>query len=98
MNTGLVSGVCVVKSFNVNQHQLKVFDSKAYDLSQITSIDMSDRFTRYTFHFWNTILRPYDHVVGNLGETTGILNLTFVQNPRIYKESLAILSLDTVLA
>ena len=26
------------------------------------------------------------------------MNLTFVQNPKIYKESLAILSLDSVLA
>ena len=59
---------------------------------------MSERFTRYTFHFWNTILRPYVFKAGDLGESTGILNLSFVQNPKIYKESLAILSLDTVLA
>ena len=103
MNTGLVGDVCVIKLFNVNQHRVKIFDSKWYDLSQVTSFDMSERFIRYTFHFWNTILRPYSHVLDDSGatdlkESTGILNLTFVQNPKIYKESLAILSLDSVLA
>ena len=47
-------------------------------MSKISSIDMSNRYVRYTFHFWNTILRPYVYVEENLGESTGIFNLSFI--------------------
>lgn len=98
MNSGLVGDTCVLKLFGVNQHKIQIFDSKAYDLSKFSSLELSNEYTRYTFHFWNTVLRPYVYVEGNLGESTGILELVFTQNPKIYYESLAILALDNILA
>jgi len=77
MNSGLISGECIVKSFNVFLHELKIFHSKAYDLSSITSLELGTRFSRYSFDFWNTILKQYVLVEGNRAESTGFFQLSF---------------------
>lgn len=71
MNSGLISNSCIVKSFNVYLHQLRVFDSKTYDLSSLTTLDFSKRFNRYSFNFWNTIPKPYTFIEGKPAESTG---------------------------
>jgi len=98
MNSGLVANICTVKGFNVFKHQLKVFDSKAYDLSALTSFDLSEKFDRYSFFYWNTSPKPYVRIPGDKDESTGIFQLAFVQNRKIYKETLAIYSIDGVIA
>ena len=72
MNSALLSVACVVKEHSVFLRELKIFDSKAYDLSSLTILDMSNNFNSFVFKFWNTILKPYDKVQGNLGLSTGI--------------------------
>ena len=72
MNSALVPFTCLVKEHSVFLRELKIFDSKAYDLSSLTIIEMSKNFSSYAFKFWNTILKPYDKVQGNLGLSTGI--------------------------
>lgn len=78
MNSGLITGQCIIKSFNVYQHQLRIFDSKTYDLSSLTTIDFSKQFERYSFNFWNTIPKPYVFVEGKPADSTGIFELTFI--------------------
>lgn len=98
MNSGLLAGSCIVKDFQVFLHDISVFDSKAYDLSSLSDFNVGRRFKRYSFDFWNTIPKQYVHKPGNMEESTGFFQLTFNQNPKIYNESLSIISLDMLLA
>ena len=98
MNSGLLPNSCIIKEHSVNLHQVKIFNSKAYDMSTLTTFDMSTSFNSYSFKFWNTIPRPYVKVPGNLAGSTGIFQLDFIQNPKIYIQSLSINSLDVVIA
>ena len=77
MNSGLISDNLIMKDFQVYQHELRVFDVKAYDLSSLSNIDLGVNFERYTFEFWNTVIKPYNRISGNLAESTGFYQLTF---------------------
>ena len=60
MNSGLISGSCVTKAFNVYQNRLEIHDNKIFDISTIVSQLAVDKvMNAYKFEFWNTILKPY---------------------------------------
>ena len=71
MNSGLISSLCTVKDFGVYLHQLEVFDSKIYDMSSISSLDLSTNLDMYTFKFWNTNSKPYNYVANDKASSSG---------------------------
>lgn len=71
MNSGLVTGQCTVKDFNVYLHDMKVFSNKLFDLSSFEVWDLSYKADRFTFEFWNTIPRPYINIPGSQEDSSG---------------------------
>jgi len=78
MNSGLVPFYCVVKEHSVYLHKLKIFDSKAYDMSSQSTFDLSNKYNSYEFKFWNTISKPYVKIPGNKALSSGFFQLDFI--------------------
>ena len=77
MNSGLVVGQSFVKDFNVHLHKIKIYNVKYFDVSNIGDLKLHLPFERYSFNFWNTIPKPYNKVEGDLGESSGFIQLVF---------------------
>ena len=98
MNSGMIEGLCTVKDFEVYLGDISIFDNKMYDLSSLSEFGAGVYFERFSFDFWNTIPKQYVRVPGSREFSSGFFQLTFNQNPKIFKENISIFSLDILMA
>ena len=62
MNSGLVTGNCIIKEIQVTRNELHILSTKFFDISYF--INVGTKLNIYSFWFWNTIIKEYIRVEG----------------------------------
>ena len=97
MISGLLPNQCIIKQFSTFLHQIKIYNLKWFDLSSLSGMDMSLQLRRFTLFFENTIPMPFRR---NVDPTlsSGLYQHVWNQNPKIFNEQLALVTLDQLTA